>query len=315
MLKISYKKLIKIFGKLLIIFLFLTINYIIPSSSSANLQKYNLGSQDVLSIEIWNHPDLSREVTVSPRGTISFPLIGEINVEGFTSEQLQVIISLFLADGYLVNPQVTVTIKEYNSKKIYALGEIKRPGYYPYTKATKLVDLISMAEGLTNNAGKKAYILRAKKTMTEPLQFSGPRTKITGIKKLDMEKLTNNLTNAINTYLPPEKVLNHQIISINIDDFRGINLNLEIKNNDILYIPKAESLYVMGEINIPGMVKLEKELNVLQVISMAGGFTRKANTRKVKIIRTIDGEEREIRVKMDDSVLPNDIIKVPERFF
>ena len=135
--------------------------FISSVSFSEGLKGYTIGPQDVLKIEIWDNPDLSREVTVSLTNTISFPLIGEMKVEGYTAEQLQQVIRSRLADGYLVSPQVTVTVKEYNSKKVYVLGEVTKPGYYPFSKVTTMVEIISMAGGLTPDAGQEAYILRS----------------------------------------------------------------------------------------------------------------------------------------------------------
>ncbi|MEW6380555.1 MAG: polysaccharide biosynthesis/export family protein [bacterium] len=292
----------------------LVITCLISSSSiSIELKDYSIGPQDVLKIEVWDNPDLSREVTVSLKNTISFPLIGEMQVEGYTVENLQQKIRTRLADGYLVNPQVTVTVKEYNSKKVYVLGEVEKPGYYPFSKVTTMVEIISMAGGLTPDAGQEAYIIRS----PEKIDPDDIKHLIQGGKNdLPSETAINSSNTIPGKGSASEGAVKNQVITLNLNDFnQGINLNFELQNNDTLYIPKAQFFYVIGEVKSPGRFKLEKEVNVLQTISMAGGLTQKASERKIRIIRTLDGKEHEIKAKMTDLVLPDDIIKVPESFF
>jgi len=298
--------------------------FISTVSFSEGLQGYTIGPQDVLKIEVWDNPDLSREVTVSLTNTISFPLIGEMKVDGYTAEQLQEVIRSRLADGYLVSPQVTVTVKEYNSKKVYVLGEVNKPGYYPFSKVTTMVEIISMAGGLTPDAGQEAYILRSPekidpnsiKEIISQGQGEGKIGLLSG-KGTTSEKGTISEKDSTREKSPAGDALaKSRVITLTLNDFnQGTNLNFELQNNDTLYIPKAKFFYVIGEVKAPGRFKMEKEINVLQTISMAGGLTPKASEKKVKIIRTIDGKEQEIKAKMTDLVLPDDIIRVPESFF
>jgi polysaccharide export outer membrane protein len=315
-------------------FLSLCIIYFIsPISSSANLRDYVIGPQDVLKIEIWNTPDLSREVTISFTNTISFPLIGEINVEGLTVEELQHEIQARLADGYLVNPQVTITIREYNSQKVYVLGEVSRPGYYPSSKAATLVDIIALAGGLTPDAGQDAYILRSPgkidsyKGKIDP--HEGERC-ISGEKGDLPPEILHNLSTALEENPDALKKksaalekdsevkakLERRAITVSLNDFnQGVNLNFQLQNNDTIYIPKAKFFYVIGEVKSPGRFRLEKEMNIFQAISMASGLTDKANEKKIKIVRAAKGRSQEKKAEMTDPVLPDDVIKVPESFF
>jgi len=310
--------------------------FISSVSFAEGLKGYTIGPQDVLKIEVWDNPDLSREVTVSLMNTISFPLIGEMKVEGYTAEQVQQVIRSRLADGYLISPQVTVTVKEYNSKKVYVLGEVNKPGYYPFSKVTTMVEIISMAGGLTPDAGQEAYILQT----PEKIDPNNIKKIISqgqgGVKNtaFPAETSVDSLIASQGKVSVPEKdsapakdtspeqrqatdaLAKSLVITLTLNDFnQGINLNFELQNNDTLYIPKAKFLYVIGEVKSPGRFKLEKEINILQAISMAGGLTPKASEKKVKIIRSIDSKEQEIKAKMTDLVLPDDIIRVPESFF
>lgn len=264
-------------------------------AASLSLRDYGVGPHDVLKIEIWNNPDLSQEVTVSLGNKISFPLIGEMNVKGLTTEQVQHKIQARLADGYLVNPQVTVTVKEYNSQKVYVLGEVNKPGYYSLSRAATMVDVIAAAGGLAQDAGQEMYVLRSGEKGNIPPEL---------------------LSTALKNDSGGGAGLPSQVITVSLDDFnQGVNLDFQLRDNDTLYIPKAKFFYVTGEVKYPGRFRLEKEMKILQAISMAQGLTDRANKKRIKVIRTIRGRNQEIKAKMTDPVLADDIIDVPESFF
>lgn len=91
---------------------------------------YLLGPDDVINVFVWGHPELSGEKKVTATGSIPFLLIGDVMVEGLTKEELETILTEKLS-RYIIEPQVSVTITQYNSKKVYILGEVNRPGEYP----------------------------------------------------------------------------------------------------------------------------------------------------------------------------------------
>jgi len=256
-------------------------------------QDYLIGPQDELRIEIWDHPDLTREVSVSLSGSFTFPLIGEVKASERSTEQVQREITKRLADGYLINPQVTVTITEYRSKQVNILGEVNSPGTYPYTRQTSLIELISTAGGLTNEAGPDAYILRSEENKPVDIPSVSRRGQSEGV-DLNCAMQRVDLTDLLQT---------------------GQDLYLSLKENDTIYIPRADFFYVLGEVSKPGQYKLEKDTTVLKAISTAGGHTKKANLKKIIIVREMEGKERELQAQLSDPVIADDIIKVPESFF
>lgn len=272
----------------MIIFFFIILNH---SISFAIQKDYLIGAQDKLKIEVWDHPDLTREVSVSLTGLFTFPLIGEIKAAGLTAEQVQKEIARRLADGYLIKPQVTVTITEYRSKKVNILGGVRNPGAYPYTRQTSLIEIISMAGGLTKEAGPDVYILRSPEANPSNIDKEGGTQSFADsdstMKKIDLNDLLQS----------------------------GQEVYFLLRENDTIYIPRADFFYVLGEVNKPGSYKLEKDTTVLKALSTAGGHTKKANLKKITIVRMIEGEEKELPVRLSDPVLSDDIIKVPERFF
>lgn len=111
-----------------------------------------LGPGDRIEIRVFNEKGLSGSFTVAENGTINYPHVGRIEVEGLTCAQVEERISEGLRDGYLKDPSATCSIEEYNSKRIYVLGEVKKPGSYAYKANLTIVEAFSLAGGATDRA-------------------------------------------------------------------------------------------------------------------------------------------------------------------
>lgn len=132
-----------------------------PVTSAALPAEYVVGEGDVLDINVWKETEISKQMTVRPDGIISLPLVGEVQVVGQTPRQIQVLITDRLK-AVLTNPQVTVTVVDVRSKKVYITGEVKKSGAYRIDQPLTVLDLIALAGGFTEFANKKhIYILRA----------------------------------------------------------------------------------------------------------------------------------------------------------
>jgi polysaccharide export outer membrane protein len=113
---------------------------------------YKIGPQDVLEVSVYKVPDLSRSVQVADVGTVNLPLVGEVQAAGHTARELEIALAKKLGAKYLQSPQVTVYVKEFNSRRVTIDGAVKKPGVYPIRGRTTLVQFIAMAEGLTDIA-------------------------------------------------------------------------------------------------------------------------------------------------------------------
>ena len=122
----------------------------VPISSAAN----TLGPGDLVEVRIYQETDLSGAFRVSPNGSIDFPLCGRVAVAGMTSSQATDALTQCLASKYLKNPQVTVLVREYNSKKIFVFGEVQKPGTFPYDGDISVVQAITLAGGFTKQAAR-----------------------------------------------------------------------------------------------------------------------------------------------------------------
>ncbi len=262
---------------------------------SAEALEYRVGGNDILTVLVHEEKDLSREeVTVAADGTMTFPFIGRIAVGGMTPAQIESIISKRLsAEGYLVNPHISVHIKEFRSRNVVALGAVKNPGRYSLQAQETLLDMLSRAGGVDfSTGGSRATIMR---TETQP---NGQRTRLA--------------------------------ITVNIKRlFSGEDqfANLPLQNEDVVFIPMAEKVYVMGEVMKPGEYVIEdRDATIIQAIGMAGGFTRIAAPNRTSIIRMENGQEQVITIPVDDitstgrtpsdiTLRDKDIIIVPESYF
>jgi polysaccharide export outer membrane protein len=129
---------------------------------------YVIGIQDVISVRVWRERELSGDFVVRPDGKISMPLAGEIEADGLTPDQLKARIVAAL-ETYMNRPEVTLEVRQVNSKRFYMSGEINRPGAYVIISPTTVLEAISNAGGLRDFAnGKKIVIMRG----NERLKFN-----------------------------------------------------------------------------------------------------------------------------------------------
>jgi len=125
--------------------------------------EYRLGAGDKVRVIVFDEPSLSGEFAVSGSGQVSLPLIGEINAMGVSVPEFQAEIERLLLDGYLKNPRVSVEVLNY--RPFYILGEVKKPGEYPYTNGLTVMNAVARAEGFTYRANtKRVFIKRAGET-------------------------------------------------------------------------------------------------------------------------------------------------------
>jgi polysaccharide export outer membrane protein len=241
-------------------------------------QDYLVGEEDVLRVTVYDHADLTTVARVSGEGVIRLPLIGDVKVTGLSVAQISEKVSALLADGYIVNPHVSVFVEEFRSKKTIIMGQVNKPGIYALSGSTTFLELLSKAGGLTKDAGDRAIIKRK----TSP----GTSEKVITI---DLRRLLEE------------------------GDTRS---DIPLMDNDNVYIAKAGVFYVTGEVKKPDAYKYEEGTTVIKAVTMAGGFTDKASTGRVKIIRKVQGKEKIIeKAEMDEPVQADDIIVVPESFF
>jgi len=262
-----------------------------PPPAAAPAGEYEVGPGDVLEVNVFGNDDLSRIPTVQTNGAISLPLLGEVQVAGLTVGEVQRKITNLLAKDYLVNPQVEVKVREYQSQFVSVVGEVNSPGRKPIRGRMRLIDVLIEAGSFKPSASGQVMITRVdgafdggQKTMTVRISSSASPT--------------------------PQDL---------------VNLELPLKNGDIVTaLPKA-FVTVDGEVNKPGRYAIESDLTVTGAVSLAGGLTRfGSNGVKVRRIDPQSGKVSIIEVDLKDvrngkkpdvPLLPNDVISVSRRVF
>ena len=256
----------------------------------ASGQEYTIGPHDVLGITVWGQADLSRDYGVDPDGFIPFPLVGRVKAAGSTPKELAAQLTELLGKDYLVNPQVIVAVKEYLSQKVQVLGAAEKPGVYYLTGPTTLLEILSRAGGFASTAGKQVLLVRN----------HGASDGSSSAQRLSLEK--------IQAGDPSE--------------------NTRMRSQDIVIVSRAQaySYFVFGEVKKPGAYVLDKETNILEGITHAGGFTDKAAPGRTRVIRSTPQGQQVIEVDMNDilrrgreaktvMLQESDVVVVPESFF
>jgi polysaccharide export outer membrane protein len=165
----------------------------------------------VVKVTVYNHPDLTATDRVSGEGVIMLPLIGEVKLAGLSVEQAAKKISLLLRDGFIMDPKVSVFVVEFRSRKVMIMGQVFRPGIFTLSGNTTFLELLTLAGGLTKEAGDKATIKR-----------KVPDNKETeGLITIDLRRL---------------------IVQ------GDASLDVTLMDNDSIYISKAGVFYITGEI-------------------------------------------------------------------
>jgi polysaccharide export outer membrane protein len=249
--------------------------FLVAWTHQASAGDYVIGPRDTLKITVWGQPDLSQNYNVSVEGTIVFPLIGEVRATGLTEAQLGQKLVNLLEKDYLVNPQVLVSVAEYKSKKVLVLGEAVKPGVYPLTGNTTVLEVISNAGGFGTAYGKQLVLVRP----VQRVANAGGTVPVGNtIRRLNIEKIQAGDTSE----------------------------NVEVEDGDTLFIPKANAFFVLGEVSRPGSFTLDKETTILEAVTFAGGFANKASPSGTKVIRKRpEGGQETIAVDLSGAVPAN----------
>ena len=253
-----------------------------PSPAAAQTD-YRIGAQDVLNVTVFGEADLSGKYTVEQDGTFTFPLVGRVKAGGITLREFETVLKTQLADGFLKNPQVSIAIETYRSQRILVMGEVRSPGEYLLTSDMTLLAALARAGGTSPAASREAVIVRSRRVPTAASSEGAEA----------------------------------EVIHIDLAELQAGNtaLNITLQDGDTLNVPKAQSVFVTGQVKAPGAYAVDTGTTVLQVLSLAGGLTDRGADNRIRIQRMIKGKLKEVKAKLTDAVQPGDTIIVPQKFF
>lgn len=279
----------------------------LAQASTIKQSDYVIGSGDLLGIDVFDVPELSREVRVNETGFISLPLIPtKISAIGLTSFQLQdKIAELLQANGLVAAPQVTVSLKEQRSQPVTVIGAVKNPMVIQAVRQTTLLQALSQAGGVTDDAANLVIV-------TRPASSS-----------LQEKASDNSSPNSATDAAGP------QTFTITLSDLiesGDARFNIPVSGGDVISVPRAGIIYVVGAVNHPGGFVIQNDrdrMTALKVLSLAGGTTSNAKMKQAVILRKNAGTgkrdevpvdlEKVLKLKTEDvSLQPSDILFVPD---
>ena len=245
---------------------------------------YVVGPQDVLAVQLFDQPDLGGKYTVEADGTFSFPLIGRVTAGGLTLRNVESELKKQLAAGYFTNPQVTVAVEQYRSRRVFVMGEVRNPGPVPLTGGMTLIEALARAGSTLPSASGEIAIVRAQGTNGPTLPTADRAADILRARIRDLESGSRNQ-------------------------------NIDVRDGDTIFVPRAESVYVFGEVNSPGAYILQNDTTVLQALSLAGGVREDGAMNRITIVRLVNGVKSELKANLGDPVKPGDTIMIPRKYF
>ncbi len=246
-------------------------------AAPAAVRDYILGAGDQVQISVFPG-DIPETVTrVSETGLISFPTLGQVRIGGLTERQAEAKIRKALADGQIVqSPQVVLLIQERVSHQVSVLGKIDKPGKYAITPGATVVDVLAEAGGITTDGSNEVVVTR---------QVKGGKKTMT----VDIGSLLQ---------------------------LGEVNRNLELADNDIVYVPPKEVFYIYGEVANPGVYPLQKHMTVMQALSVSGGLSDRGTERGLKIKRRkANGSVDTVDARLEEVLRPDDVVFVKEGLF
>ncbi len=222
-------------------------------------------------------------------GAFSYPLIGRVQAAGLPVRQLESLLAKRFAEGYLVSPQVGVTVTQHKSQQVYVMGAVSKPGPYALQRQTTLLEALSTAGGPTPEAGFEVILTHATDKQALP----------SGTSKISA---TANGQSAMRVSL-------EQLMA------GGVPQRITLQDGDVVYVPAAAFVYVTGEIQRPGRYRLEKDTTIQKAVSLAGGFTKFAATKSMTVQRMVDGKRLDFQAGPDDLLQADDVVVVRPSLF
>jgi polysaccharide export outer membrane protein len=249
-----------------------------PQGKPESVQEYLLGPGDSIKIQVFQNPDLALQTRVSESGTITYPLIGEVHVGGMAISKAEALIARMLDEGgFVIKPQVSLLVEQIRGNEVSALGQFNRPGRFPLeTTQTHLSDVIAQAGGVAPTGADTVILV-------------GVRDGKPYRREIDVTAMYVAKQAADDELMHP---------------------------GDVVYAQRAPQVYIYGEVQRPGMFRLEREMTVMQALAEGGGLTPRGTQRGVRVHRRgADGRIRVIEPKLDDRLQADDVVYVRESLF
>lgn len=268
------------------------------STPESQVADYRIGAQDLLEIKVFEAADLNRSLRVSASGEISFPLFGLVQAAGLTAQELQALLE-FKLHKYMKDPHVDVLVSSVESHPISVVGAVKKPGVFQVRGLKTVLEMLSSAEGLADDAGDDVIIMRGAGLRTAFAQSnsqqvgSGQQSPNEATPAPDAPSGSDDLNGSMK-----ESV---RVNLKNLLETGNPRFNVTVYPGDIVNVPKSGIVYVVGEVKKPGgfVLKSNEKMTVLKAMALAEGLTPTSVKNRARIIRTDAGGAEKVEIPID----------------
>jgi polysaccharide biosynthesis/export protein len=314
---------------------------------------YPLAAGDTIRIQVFQNPDLTLETRVSETGTITYPLIGSVDMGGLSIAAAEKRIGDALQKGgFIRQPQVTIVLLQVRGNQVSVLGQVNRPGRFPLETAnTRLSDMLATAGGatpggddmvvITGQRGGQAFrrvidlpsIYLNEKAADDIILMGGdtvyvhraPVFHIYGeAQRPGSFRIERNMTvmQALAQGGGPTARGTENKLRLHRRGASGAvtqsvpKLTDPVQPDDVIYVEEAPVFFIYGEAQRPGSFRIEKDMTVMQALAQGGGPTARGSEKRLRLHRRMpDGSIQKITPELTDPVMPNDVLYVDERLF
>ena len=247
-------------------------------TATPTANEYRLGSGDVIRVNVYQNPDLTLETRVTEAGLVSYPLLGSIRLGTLSVTDAEKLIADGLRKGNFVKqPQVTIVVLQVRGNQASVLGQVNRPGRYPLEVADmRLTDLLAMAGGAAVNGADMVVVTGTRNNQPYRLEVDLPTVFAAG----------------------------------------GKDKDVLILNGDAVWVDRQPIVYIYGEVQRPGPMRLERSMTLMQSLATGGGLTQRGTEKGIRVHRRgADGKVQIITPTLDDAMRDGDVVYVKESLF
>ena len=241
-------------------------------------QEYRLGSGDLVRVQVYQNPELSLEMRITDAGTVSYPLLGAVPLAGLTVSGAERLLADRLKEGnFLRQPQVNVSLLQARGHQVSVLGQVNKPGRYPLEAAgLRLSDVLAMAGGVAPAGSDKVWL-------------TGWRQGQAWRQEVDLASLVSAV---------------------------GTDADPLMAHGDLVWVDRQPQIYIYGEVQRPGQVRLERSMTLMQALASGGGLTPRGTERGIRVHRRpTQGPVQVLQHALDDLLQPGDVVYVRESLF
>ncbi len=253
-------------------------NQLMAQASQAalvNYKDYQVGPEDQLDIIVYGQDALNRSLRVNGQGEIIMPLVGVVKVAGLTAQEIETRLMELYDAHFLVNPQITVAVKEFRHQRVAVIGAVNKPGSYEIIGPRTLLEVLAMAGGFANLGSPAGGGAQAGDVVNVTRHQNAPDLATKAMKG-----------GAVQPFAPETETV---VINLRrLMSGQEPRLNLTVRNGDIVFVPFAGTAFVLGAVKKPGNIVVKENLTVSQAVALAGDVDPMLANYDITIMRFDD---------------------------